>query len=101
MRIRGGLIISDVTVDGTPISTLSPCSEKKVFLKCDVCGKEYLAFYGNYYLAQVKRNFSGSTYCKPCATRRAIKTRKIVSLKGIPRPNIRGPNSSCWVGVRE
>jgi len=94
------MLIGTTTVCGIEIKDLTPGSEKRVRVQCDDCGKESIAIYHNYIEGQKKKNFSNQTFCRSCSIQRASNSNKgrTSKLKGIPKPEVSGPNSPHWRG---
>lgn len=100
---RTPVLTSDKTVDGRLITSLSPCSERRVSVKCDTCGVINTTSYANYNRAQkTTHNGSGRTTCRKCAV-----TKSALARKGKPRapkpklpPEQLGANHKSWRGGR-
>lgn len=97
------MIVGDKTLDGKLIKDLKRCSEKKILLKCDICGHEGQTTYHNYMLAQDKNGHTGKTRCLKCA----CKQNGIKNIGRIPYnkgktlpPELKGENSKSWKGGR-
>ena len=75
-------------------------SDKKIKLKCDICGKITETAYHNYTVSQKRNNRNGETYCLSCSSRANAKKRIGIPspLRGIERPNMRGKKSPTWNG---
>lgn len=82
LLLRGKMVlVGNKTEDGKEISKLSAGSDKRVTVRCDNCGSVNTTTYNNYTRAQVKRNWSGVTYCKSCAG----------SMFGLKKARAKGP----------
>ncbi len=79
---------------------LKPHSEVCIESQCDECGKITTTTYSNYTRSQEKRNWTGKTFCRKCATRIAAKNRigKPSPFKGVARADMRGKNHPSWNG---
>jgi len=75
-------------------------SDKKVKLKCNMCGKITETAYHNYTRTQKKNNRKGETFCKSCATKNSGEKRRgrPSPFKGTKRPNMQGEFSPTWKG---
>ena len=96
------MLVGDKAVDGTPISQLTPGSEKMVRLRCDGCGKETTTVWHNYVQYQRKRGWTGETSCQRCAVRETTEKNR-----GRPAPHVakrnrsqRGEKHPSWRGGR-
>lgn len=89
------MLLSDTTVDGVPINTLSRCSEKRVRRECDGCKRVDDITWSSF----LKRK-GPETLCRGCATRRTMKNgpRRVAHNKGVP--GLRGSSSPSWRGGR-
>lgn len=79
---------------------LRPCSEKRVELQCDTCGKINETSYANYNHSQAKKNFDGSTHCKSCTGKRNGQhlKGKVPWNKGKKFPEVSKEKSKSWKG---
>lgn len=84
--------------DGTPISELSPGSEKKVVLVCDMCSKETITGFGNYTHGQHPGR-KGETFCKSCATKKSGFAKLGKPIKASPKKS-RAEKHGAWKGGR-
>ena len=81
------MLISKYTLDGKEISLLKKCSEKKVLLKCDLCGKETQTTYQNYRISQQHIGNTGQTKCRACASSISGKLNIIKAQAAAPAAN--------------
>ena len=85
----------------TNTTGFKPCSEKRVELQCDSCGKVTDTTFANYNHAQKKRGFTGETFCKKCAcVKTGLKSRgkRTPWNKGKKFPHLSKENSRTWNG---
>lgn len=87
-------------LDGTNITDISKCSEKRVEVKCDKCDTTTETTYANYYRTQEKRKFDGKTQCRKCGCKETVCKRVTKSTKGITRPHLQKASSPNWKGGR-
>lgn len=94
------MLVGDFALDGTPVSELKPCSEKKVKLQCDDCGIHTTTTYANFRRAQARNNNNGLTRCRSCAAKITGKARrgKPAWNKGMIFEHLRGEKSPTWKG---
>lgn len=92
------MIKDSTAIDGTPISELSPGSERKVILVCDTCGKETITGFCNYTHGQHPGR-NGETFCKSCATKKSGFAKRGKPIKAVPRKS-RADRSHLWKGGR-
>lgn len=96
-------LVSDYTLDGTPIASLTIGSEKRVATRCDTCSRLSSTMYSNYARSQMRRGYPGTTFCRGCASKVSAKARlgKPSWNKGnkLP-PEKRGANHRSWRGGR-
>nr|BDD46168.1 hypothetical protein 6 [bacterium] len=62
------MLTESKTICGEPISSLKPNSGKRIRYQCDRCKKYGETTYQSYNKAQKRRNYSGETFCQPCAS---------------------------------
>ena len=79
---------------------LCTIAERRVKLKCDICGKETETSIDNYRQAQKKRNHSGITYCRACTCKMTANKPGPRTTKGKTRPHLQKENSPNWKGGR-
>lgn len=97
------MLVSDQTVDGTPVANLTLGSEKRVMICCDCCGKVSTTIYSNYARSQLRRGYPGTTYYRGCAAKIGSKAKlgKPSWNKGRRLlPEQLGANHSSWRGGR-
>ncbi len=96
------MLTSGLSIDGTPVSSLSRGSEKRVELKCDECGTVSCTTWSNYNQYQSKAGWTGITHCQPCAAR--INSRNARGRKAehtaIRNRATRGASHPSWKGGR-
>ncbi len=96
------MLAASVATDGTPVSQLSPGSEKRVQLVCDACGHKSETVWHNYIQSQRKRGGTGETFCQPCVARQtgqSSKGKKNPKISAVNRQRF-GKNHPCWKGGR-
>ena len=63
------MLIGDKTLCGVSVSQLGNGSERKVRLRCDLCGKETVTSWSNYCQYRRKSGGSDTTKCQRCAVK--------------------------------
>ena len=91
------MLKTNTTLDGTPISDLKPCSEKRVELVCDSCHKITTTSFANYRRATISKV---ETYCKRCATKLSGIEKRGKPIRSGPRPSVWGERHASWKGGR-
>jgi hypothetical protein len=97
------MLVSNKTIDGKLIASLSPCSECKIRTKCNQCGLVTETTYANYNKSQTKMKHDGKTFCRHCAVvlSASLRRGKPAWNKGQKLPlNQRGKNHASWNGGR-
>lgn len=94
------MLIHDKTVCGRLIAGLKRGSAYRVELKCDRCGKVTTTTYQNYCTAQIKRGWTGKTYCKgSCHVKMAWEDGSQPRKRRSPKkPRKTGPENGSWRG---
>jgi len=83
------------------VSCLSHGSEKRVDVKCDICGKTSSTRYANYYNSQKKRGWPKTTYCRSCVGKISAQKRKGKPAHNKGKKlseNQKGKNHPSWKG---
>ncbi len=97
------MLVSDRTIDGCLIDSLTKGSEKRVKLQCDECGRLSETSWANYKNKQNKKsNTQGYTICRPCscAKNAFLRRGKTSPLKGKIFPTKRKERHISWKGGR-